>query len=209
MLCRGLVGGIGSDTPSFSFPFPVNNCNNFLVSPVSADFCSPLSFKPFSAGAPTAVRARLPSSGKTRATINDEFLTETEADDLSFYELLGISESGTEVEIKQAYKSLARKYHPDVSPPGRVKEYTRRFILVQEAYETLSDPHRRALYDRDLAMGLHFAFSARKIYHRDEVFLQLFGSVLMLGCENFGLMLFLLRIPSDFFWIWGFLQLEC
>ena len=55
-------------------------------------------------------------------------------------------------------------------------------------------------------MGLHFAFSARKVYHRDEVFLQLFGSVLMLGCENFGLMLFMLRIPSDFFWIWGFLQ---
>ena len=36
-------------------------------------------------------------------------------------------------------------------------------------------------------IGLHFAFSARKVYHRDEVFLQLFGSVLMLGCENFGL----------------------
>ena len=80
---------------------------------------------------------------------------------------------------------------------------------MQEAYETLSDPHRRALYDRDLAMGLHFAFSARKVDHRDEVFLQLFGSVLMLGCENFGLVLFLLRIPSDFFWIWGFLQLNC
>ena len=82
-------------------------------------------------------------------------------------------------------------------------------IQVQEAYETLSDPHIRALYDRDLAMGLHFTLFARKVYHRDEVFLQLFGSVLMLGCENFGLMLFLLRIPSDFFWIWGFLQLNC
>ena len=57
-------------------------------------------------------------------------------------------------------------------------------------------------------MGLHFAFSARKVDHRDEVFLQLFGFVLMLGCENFGLMLFLLRIPSDFFWIWGFFTVD-
>jgi hypothetical protein len=46
------------------------------------------------------------------------------------------------VEIKQAYKQLARKYHPNVSPPGRVDEYTKRFILVQEAYEILSDPRR-------------------------------------------------------------------
>ncbi|KAL6342178.1 hypothetical protein AAG906_004498 [Vitis piasezkii] len=114
------------------------------------------------------VRARY-ASLKTKATINDEFLTEPEAAAMSFYELLGIPESGTLLEIKQAYKSLARKYHPDVSPPGRVKEYTRRFIWVQEAYETLSDPQRRALYDRDLAMGLQLAFSARKTYHRDEI----------------------------------------
>ncbi|MBF6096444.1 J domain-containing protein, partial [Nocardia cyriacigeorgica] len=59
---------------------------------------------------------------------------------MSFYELLGITESGTLPEIKQACKQLARKYHPDVSPPARVEEYTRRFIRVQEAYETLSDP---------------------------------------------------------------------
>ena len=82
----------------------------------------------------------------------------------SFYELLGVPEWGTVVEVKQAYKQLARKYHPDVSPPGRVEEYTRRFIQVQEAYETLSDPARRALYDRDMAKGIHFAFSARRRY---------------------------------------------
>ncbi|KAL2506412.1 Chaperone protein dnaJ 20 [Abeliophyllum distichum] len=78
---------------------------------------------------------------------------------VSFYDLLGIPETGTQLEIKQAYKQLARKYHPDVSPPDRVQEYTERFIRVQEAYETLSDPRRRALYDRDMAKGLHLAFS--------------------------------------------------
>ncbi|XP_022733875.1 chaperone protein dnaJ 20, chloroplastic-like [Durio zibethinus] len=86
----------------------------------------------------------------------------------SFYELLGIPESGTLLEIKQAYKQLARKYHPDVSPPDRVEEYTERFIRVQEAYETLSDPRSRALYDKDLALGIHFAFSARRRCQYDE-----------------------------------------
>lgn len=87
---------------------------------------------------------------------------------MSFYELLGISESGSPIEIKQAYKQLARKYHPDVSPPGYVEEYTKKFIRVQEAYETLSDPRRRAMYDRDMARGLHLAFSARRRYNSDE-----------------------------------------
>ncbi|XP_056169419.1 chaperone protein dnaJ 20, chloroplastic-like [Syzygium oleosum] len=86
----------------------------------------------------------------------------------SFYDLLGIPESGSLPEIKQAYKQLARKYHPDVSPPGRVEEYTQRFIRVQEAYETLSDPRRRAVYDRDLARGIHLAFSARRPFGGDE-----------------------------------------
>ncbi|KAJ9176619.1 hypothetical protein P3X46_011910 [Hevea brasiliensis] len=88
----------------------------------------------------------------------------------SFYDLLGIPKSGTLSEIKKAYKQLARKYHPDVSPPGRKEEYTKRFIQVQEAYETLSDPKSRALYDRDMARGLesHTIFSSTKRSHYNE-----------------------------------------
>ncbi|RAL54432.1 unnamed protein product [Cuscuta campestris] len=82
----------------------------------------------------------------------------------SFYDLLGIPETGSLSDVKHAYKQLARKYHPDVSPPDRVDDHTRRFIRVQEAYETLSDPARRALYDRDMAKGLNFALSARRRY---------------------------------------------
>ncbi|XP_057482261.1 chaperone protein dnaJ 20, chloroplastic-like [Actinidia eriantha] len=107
---------------------------------------------------------------RARAAVNDGSVAAapkvTEA--VSFYDLLGISETGTLVEIKQAYKQLARKYHPDVSPPGRVDEYTQRFIRVQEAYETLSDPSRREMYDRDMAQGLHLAFSARRRFQSDE-----------------------------------------
>ncbi|XP_021683997.2 chaperone protein dnaJ 20, chloroplastic [Hevea brasiliensis] len=84
---------------------------------------------------------------------------------VSFYDLLGISESVPLSEIKKAYKQLARKYHPDVSPQEHTEEYTKRFIEVQEAYETLSDPKRRALYDR----GLHMALFAGKQFHYNKV----------------------------------------
>ncbi|KAJ0245522.1 Chaperone protein dnaJ 20 [Hirschfeldia incana] len=105
----------------------------------------------------TRIQARL---------IHDDPVKQSE--DLSFYDLLGVTESVTLPEIKQAYKQLARKYHPDVSPPDRVEEYTDRFIRVQEAYETLSDPGRRVLYDRDLSMGFSFSFSGRRRNRYDE-----------------------------------------
>ncbi|XP_010909969.1 chaperone protein dnaJ 20, chloroplastic [Elaeis guineensis] len=104
------------------------------------------------------------SSFRTRAAVEERGFVAAKG---SFYELLGISEGGSYDEIKKAYKQLARKYHPDVSPPDRTEEYTRRFIEVQEAYETLSDPGRRALYDRDLARGLHLAFSTRKRFDEE------------------------------------------
>jgi hypothetical protein len=132
--------------------------------PFSSTYFVPVKLVSSPRGPPGLLRA------KARATINDGFVTEeAAAAGSSFYELLGIPESGSLVEIKQAYKQLARKYHPDVSPPGRVEEYTKRFILVQEAYEILSDPRSRALYDRDMAKGLQLAFSARRRYQNDEV----------------------------------------
>ncbi|KAK4782544.1 hypothetical protein SAY86_016646 [Trapa natans] len=109
--------------------------------------------------------------GQIRASASsgtEELQASAAATAASFYELLGIAETGTLPEIKQAYKQLARKYHPDVSPPDRVEEFTQRFIRVQEAYETLSDPRRRALYDRDMAKGLHLALTARKLHKFDE-----------------------------------------
>jgi len=50
-------------------------------------------------------------------------------------------------EIKVAYRQMARRYHPDVCPPTEREECTKRFLQVQEAYDTLSDPHLRADYD--------------------------------------------------------------
>lgn len=90
-----------------------------------------------------------------------------EQQSMSLYDLLGIPKNGTLAEIKQAYKQLARKYHPDVCPnPDQTEEYTKRFVQVQEAYEVLSDPPKRALYDQHLAMGFkyysHSMLSAQK-----------------------------------------------
>ncbi|CAA6667916.1 unnamed protein product [Spirodela intermedia] len=101
------------------------------------------------------------SSFRARAAVDDGVAAAGEVSERrrSFYDLLGIPEDGGAAEIKRAYKELARRYHPD---------YTRRFIEVQEAYETLSDPSRRALYDRHLAGGLHLAFSARRGRHPEE-----------------------------------------
>lgn len=86
----------------------------------------------------------------------------------SFYELLGISEDVGLRDIKQAYRQLARKYHPDVCPPEQAEECTRRFIEVQEAYETLSDPRRKNMYDSYLAKGVHSGVAGIKRWDYTE-----------------------------------------
>jgi molecular chaperone DnaJ len=61
------------------------------------------------------------------------------------YELLGVARDADEQTIKKAFRSLARKLHPDVSDDPQAEE---KFKAAAEAYEILSDPERRAIYDR-------------------------------------------------------------
>lgn len=63
-----------------------------------------------------------------------------------YYEALGISRSADEREIKKAYKKLAMKYHPDRTSGD--KELELRFKEIQEAYDILSDPQKRQMYDQ-------------------------------------------------------------
>ncbi|MHB1550570.1 MAG: molecular chaperone DnaJ [Vulcanimicrobiaceae bacterium] len=63
-----------------------------------------------------------------------------------FYEILGVSRSASADEIKQAYRALARKHHPDVAADKAVAE--QHFKEINEAYEVLSDPQKRTQYDR-------------------------------------------------------------
>ena len=66
-------------------------------------------------------------------------------DQLDFYVILGVERSAPVSEVKQAYKRLARRYHPDINPGDRESEAF--FRLVTRAYETLCDPGRRQDYD--------------------------------------------------------------
>lgn len=67
-----------------------------------------------------------------------------------YYETLGVEPGAGDAEIKSAYRRLARKYHPDVSQEPGAED---KFKAVNEAYEALRDPQKRAAYDRLRAQG--------------------------------------------------------
>ncbi|MBN4074162.1 molecular chaperone DnaJ [bacterium AH-315-E10] len=95
-----------------------------------------------------------------------------------FYDILSISKSATDDEIKKAYRKLAVKYHPDKNPDD--KEAEEKFKEVSNAYETLKDPEQRSMYDQ---VG-HDAFTqrgrggGRSSQHVDpfDLFSQVFSS---------------------------------
>src|SRR3979409_1625215 len=62
-----------------------------------------------------------------------------------YYSTLGVAKTATEKEIKQAYRKLARKHHPDVNPGDKSAEA--RFKEINEAYEVLGDREKRRKYD--------------------------------------------------------------
>lgn len=62
-----------------------------------------------------------------------------------YYQIMGVARDATQAEIKQAYRKLARQYHPDVSKEAGAEA---RFKEIGEAYEVLKDPEKRAAYDR-------------------------------------------------------------
>ncbi|TKY55900.1 Chaperone protein dnaJ 11 [Spatholobus suberectus] len=68
----------------------------------------------------------------------------------TLYEILGICAAASFEEIKAAYRRLARVCHPDVAPVDRKESSAGEFMKIHAAYCTLSDPEKRASYDRSL-----------------------------------------------------------
>lgn len=93
-----------------------------------------------------------------------------------YYDVLGVARDASQDEIKRAYRQLARKFHPDVSTELDAEE---RFKEVNAAYEVLSDPDKRSMYDRfgtDTPQGFGgFDFSGG----RDpfDIFAEVFGNL--------------------------------
>ena len=72
-----------------------------------------------------------------------------------YYEVLGLQKGATDAEIKKAYRQMAKKYHPDVNKAADAEE---KFKEINEAYEVLSDPQKKANYDQFGHAGMDGAF---------------------------------------------------
>ncbi len=78
-----------------------------------------------------------------------------------YYEILGVPRNATQEEIKKAYRRLARKYHPDINKSPEARE---KFKEINEAYQVLSDPEKRRLYD----MYGHAAFEGTQSQEQQQ-----------------------------------------
>ncbi|GLJ27130.1 hypothetical protein SUGI_0531950 [Cryptomeria japonica] len=86
--------------------------------------------------------------------IHCQYTTHFSSSSSSLYDVLCVSPSVSEHDIKSAYRRMALKYHPDVCPAVEKEECSRLFLQVRKAYETLSDPLLRQDYDWRLQNGM-------------------------------------------------------
>lgn len=97
------------------------------------------------------VRRPEPTARSGRLEAGYPWRLEMATTERDYYELLGIARDASEADVKRAFRRLARELHPDVSTQPDAHE---RFKEIAEAYEVLSDPERRATYDRFGHAGL-------------------------------------------------------
>src|SRR5262249_48764193 len=123
-------------------------------------------------------RSSSPGSSRTSTKTPSRPMATAERD---YYELLGVARDATDAEIKRAFRTLARELHPDVSTePGA----DARFREVAEAYEVLSDPERRGIYDRYGKAGLKrgaFEPAFVDFGSLSDIFAAFFGEDVLVG----------------------------
>jgi len=101
---------------------------------------------------------------------------------LDYYEILELTRSAKDLDIKKSYRKLALKYHPDIRNDEEARD---KFLLIATAYDTLSDPQRKAIFDKFGAEGLEAGvptvdgegFAKGYTFHGDamKVFSDFFG----------------------------------
>ena len=98
-----------------------------------------------------------------------------------FYKILGVERDASENELKKAYRKLAMKWHPDKNP-DKQEQAEKKFKEVSEAYEVLTDPKKKEIYDRYGEDGLQDGFGGSgggahgfSQQHAHDIFAQFFG----------------------------------
>lgn len=101
-----------------------------------------------------------------------------------YYSILGVEKNATEADLKKAYRALGKKYHPDVNPD---KEGAAAMMQdINEAYETLSDPKKRAEYDSGGSKSSGGSYSAQGGYKEShDIFDDIFSGMKGKGSKGF------------------------
>ncbi|XVF59777.1 hypothetical protein PTKIN_Ptkin07bG0303300 [Pterospermum kingtungense] len=127
------------------------NPTNLSVFPISLPSPSRPRFRPPLAAATATQTASTYTSKQEKGSTTSVYLSRPGmAGSTSLYEVLGIPLGASNEEIKAAYRRLARVCHPDVAAIDRKDSSADEFMKIHAAYTTLSDPEKRAVYDRKL-----------------------------------------------------------
>ena len=100
---------------------------------------------------------------------------------VDYYNILKVNRSASDEDLKKAYRKLAMKWHPDKNPAVNKKEAEAKFKQISEAYDVLSDTHKRKIYDQYGEEGLQFAEGNNSASFRynprdaDDIFAEFFG----------------------------------
>ena len=89
--------------------------------------------------------------------------------DKNYYEILEVDRNASPEIIEKAYKTLAKKYHPDLQDDSHKKEAEETFKMINEAYETLSNPEQRSLYNQKLEDTIVSQDKYNEMYQQNQV----------------------------------------